>query len=92
MHDDKHAQAAAQAKENEALLVVGVIGVADQASPLICEDALRLLEGHTMLLQVRTRLHGIPLEAQRGRMHIVCTSPDVRNEWADAHLRGPTSL
>ena len=97
VHDDQDAQTAAQTKENEAVFVIGVIGVVNQASPFICEDALRFLEGHAVLLLVRTRLDGIPFEAKRCHMHIVRTQTDKCKENAlrssarpnvgDKHLR-----
>lgn len=62
VHDHEYTQNAAQAKENEALFLVGVIGIVDQTSSFVRKDGLRLLEGHAMLLLVRARLGGVPLE------------------------------
>lgn len=60
----KQPKCAAQAKKNKALFVLRVIWIVDQLGALIDEDGLGLLEAHTVLLRVRSRLPFIPLKAK----------------------------
>ena len=70
---DKQTQTAAEAKKEKAIFVRRVIRIIDQASALISEDGLRILERHPVLTQVGCGLAGIPLEAET-HAHIVCTA------------------
>ncbi len=73
MRYDQKPKRATQAKQKKTVFVLRVIGVIDQASALVGEDRLRVLERHAMLLSIGSGLPWVPLDAKGGHAHIVCT-------------------
>jgi hypothetical protein len=60
--DHEKPEAAAQTEENQALLVLGVVGIVDEAGTFIGEDGLRIFEADSVLARVQRGLPGVPFE------------------------------
>lgn len=74
MNDDEQTCHVAHAEQDEAVFVVGVVGVGDHECCLVSEGRLRLAEGDAVLGGVGTRLARIPAKRQgRGQKVTVRT-------------------
>ena len=61
---DEHTEFEASAEEQEAILTIGVVRVAEFDGTLIKEDGLSLLERYSVLASVGLVLGLVPLEAK----------------------------
>ena len=75
MTDNQAARLEAIAHEHEALFVLGVIRIVDQAAALIQKGSLRLLKGDSMLRQVGTSLAAVPGEFDIAHSIILAIPP-----------------
>ena len=62
MADDQNPRVGAEAKDDEAVLGLGIIRVRDDQSGIVIEHSLSLLEAHAMFAQIGLGLPLIPLE------------------------------
>jgi len=63
---DQQSQFCAQAEQDEAILVGGMIGIVDQPGALIREYRFGIVKTDAMFPEIGGRLGGIPLESQFG--------------------------
>jgi len=63
MNYNHETKAVAQAEQNEPYLIVRMIGIIDQAGPIIRKDRLGIVECDAVLAGVRFSLRGGPLES-----------------------------
>lgn len=64
MTHNKYTQSIAHTKQNEPFFVIGVIFVKELQREFVVERRLRFLKRDAMLLQIRARLSGTPVESK----------------------------